>query len=106
MNQNQNDDLVPLHPMHTIQFVMNTLKSSGMYPGARCTGRSTAIAFRVLADMIDKPRTPITVRDHHDTTDSHNRLAHQVVGLFNQLNLPGRIIVNVGGTLPTVEWWS
>lgn len=44
--------------------------------GGRCTGRSTALALRLLADAIDNPGQKITARDH-DTGGKYPGPTHQ-----------------------------
>lgn len=107
MTQNLNTNL---HPMHSIEFVKLYLDQFGCYPGKRCTGRSTAIMLRTLAEVIENPYVPVAVQDHHDMNLTHEHLARQIVDLADRLRLPGvlkiqdQVCAKVSKKLPHITW--
>jgi hypothetical protein len=53
----------------------------------RRTGKSTAIALRILAEAIDNPNKWVPVVDHHDKRSSHMALLDKVQKLSCKLDL-------------------
>lgn len=75
-----------LHPLHTPALLNQMVLSSGCYADvSRCTGRSTALALRLIAEAIENPGKAVPLRDHHNTTPAHDhfcRLVHAMTGML------------------------
>jgi hypothetical protein len=77
-----------LNPLHTTEWVCAQVLNTGCYPDAeRMTGRTTARALEWLALAIKSPHQPIKVTDHHDTYQSHCRMAELVRDMARTLGL-------------------
>lgn len=54
-----------LHPLHSIEWVCNYIRTTGAYPDARsATGRTTALALKAVSEAISNPGVPCIVADH------------------------------------------
>lgn len=89
-----------LHPLHTIEWVVDQVKATGCYPDVgRMTGRTTVLALRFLTEALANPHKEIAVRDHCDTAYSHRCLIEQIhemcraLGLANVKSYPSRLII-------------
>jgi hypothetical protein len=60
---------------------------AGEWDESRCTGRSTAIALRAIADAIKVPGMWIPVRDHIDTFANHRSLTVHALRLAARMDL-------------------
>lgn len=58
----------------------------------RCSGRSTAIALRLLAYCLENPGVTRCIIDHHDTRIANQMLATTVQTIINRLNLKFLVI--------------
>ena len=77
-----------INPLHTIEFLVDQMRSSGCYPDIeRCTGRTTAIALRTIASALERPHEVVHFRDHHDTVAASRDLAHMIVGMVAAIGL-------------------
>lgn len=107
MTQNPN---TRIHPMHSIGFIKLHLEQVGCHPGERCTGRSTAIMLRTLAEVIENPYVPVAVQDHHDLYYTHKYLAESIMDLAGKMKLPGvlkihdQVCTKAGKKLPHITW--
>lgn len=71
---------------------------------ARCTGRSKRLALRFALEVLEKPGTPVEIRDHlilvdkgvvgAPTVDQNHQLAREVVKLLGSMGL-GRHVERV-----------
>lgn len=75
------------HPLHTEEFLRRVRLCSGQHPGNRRTGRSTAIALRILADAISCPRRPIQVVDHDPRRCAQEHTFYMVHDMATALGL-------------------
>ena len=75
------------HPLHTPEFIADVVKATGRYPGDRYTGRSTAIALRLIAEAIESPRKPIPIRDHYGTSLADRYLRQAMQDMVDKLDL-------------------
>ena len=74
------------HPLHTYLQIADLLTSGDPL---RLTGRTTALAFRYIAEALATPNTPIMVVDHRDDLRSHTHLAQKVQQLIHSSQLIG-----------------
>lgn len=74
-----------LHPLHTVEMVVNHLRQTGKYLGDRHTGRSTAQALRLIANAIENPEKLLIIEDHHGTTNADYSLQHTVQKMIDLL---------------------
>lgn len=88
-----------LHPLHDARFVSSVVAQTGRYPGARKTGRTTALALEYLARAIREPYTDVFVRDHHDKPESHRELLRRIGRFADDLKLDHVCINHVSGTI-------
>ena len=78
----------PINPLHSTEFLIAQMLNTGCYPEVeRCTGRTTVLALRIIADAISNPHVEQTVRDHHPTTFSHQSLVKKVHDMTQALGL-------------------
>lgn len=80
----------PIHPLHTPERVkaLNLLTEGGYAAqSARQTGRSTAIALRLIAHAIENPGKTITIADHHPTKEASAYLAARMRDMILRLQL-------------------
>lgn len=80
----------PIHPLHTPERVkaLNLLTEGGYAAEAeRFTGRSTAIALRLIANAIDLPGKAISISDHHFSRQADACLAAMMRDMIQQLGL-------------------
>lgn len=78
----------PLHPLHSAAMMHDVVRNTGCYfDESRCTGRSTVLALHYIQMAMQSPHNWITIRDHHDTRMSHERLARQVHDYIQLLGL-------------------
>lgn len=77
-----------IHPLHSTEFLIAQMLSTGCYPEAeRCTGRTTALALEYIVKAIRNPHEAIHVRDHYNTTMSHASLVKLVHDMTLKLGL-------------------
>ena len=55
----------------------------------RCTGTTTAIALRTLAQAIEQPGKAHKIADHEQTQLAHRYLQHQMMCIVDELGLKG-----------------
>lgn len=82
---------LPLHPNHSIEFVKSYVQNTGRLPGDRYTGRTTALAFELIAKALREPRKWHCVRDHHGTTMADEHLCDAVQVVVRKAGLDGFI---------------
>lgn len=58
----------------------------------RCSGRTTNIALKMIAQAAQCPKQNIPIRDHHDTAESHRHLASMIESMLAKLQLTGFVI--------------
>ena len=58
----------------------------------RCTGRTTNIALKTIAQSAQCPKQNIPIRDHHNTVESHRHLASMIESMLAKLQLTGCVI--------------
>jgi transcription initiation factor TFIIIB Brf1 subunit/transcription initiation factor TFIIB len=95
------------HPLHTYLRVEDLIATRNP---KRLTGRTTALAFLIIAEALTSPHTPIMVRDHHDDLMSHTHLSQKIQQLIHSAQLVGLTVgrypagfVLVYGTLTTEQ---
>lgn len=76
-----------LHPLHTPEWVARYVLEKGEYPGERFTGRSTALALRVIAEAIENPGKKVLIRDHVNLHRANNHLRGTVQEFVRKLGL-------------------
>ena len=89
-----------LHPLHDAGWVAKFIETAGEYPGPRNTGRSTAIALRLIAEAISAPETWVNIMDHDSGMPAH-KFADTVVGIVRKLGLSHLHVApygNLGGS--------
>lgn len=80
--------MAKLHPLHTPEMLMDYAKRTGEhYPVERHTGRSTAIALRLMAAAIENPETYTQIRDHYNTDQANEYLGWQIQEMCSKLGL-------------------
>lgn len=78
------------HPAHRALDVARYAMLMQAPEGAhRRTGRTTAIALRLISDAIRMPDTPLDIRDHWDDPRAHEVLARLVLDTLAKLELRG-----------------
>ena len=77
------------HPLHSTDFIINTLRMTGEYPGERCTGRTTALAFEYIAKAIRNPGKELIPQDHHPGTPANRELCYKIRLIVEKLELQG-----------------
>ena len=75
-----------LHPLHDAGWVAKFIENTGYYPGPRNTGRSTAIALRLIAEAISAPETWVNIMDH-DSGMPADKFADTIVDIVRKLEL-------------------
>lgn len=89
-----------LHPLHTPEFLHQQTLETGCYADTtRCTGRTTAIALRAIAEAIDNPHKSIHYRDHHLTNAADMHLGMRIEDICKALRLEHMQIRPKQGTL-------
>lgn len=64
-----------LHPLHTADAISQYVQATGAYyPVDRQTGRSTALAHKLIARAIETPYMWFNVTDHHGSAHSNKLL--------------------------------
>lgn len=86
-----------IHPLHTAKRHADVMRDLGVYgyhewlEDKRCTGRSSALILRCIAEAIEKPFTAIPILDHsHESSDgscAKRNFAEAVLSTVNQLGL-------------------
>lgn len=77
-----------LNPLHTPEMIAQVISATGEYfDPKRGSGRSTALALRYISDAIEHPRTPIKIKDHHDSIEADRHLAELVKKMVFKLEL-------------------
>jgi hypothetical protein len=71
------------HPLHDKLF----LALIGKKNTDRRTGRSTALAFRLISDAILNPNMPIRIIDHYGTHQANMMLANMIVDIIEKTGL-------------------
>lgn len=79
----------PLHPNHSAQFVANYVLAQNSLPGNRCTGRTTALAFALIAKAMREPRKWHVTVDHHGSLDSDRYLKDTIETIVSNTGLQG-----------------
>lgn len=83
-----------LHPLHSVEFITSMIQNTGCYPDVdRCTGRSTILALEFIVMALKAPYQVVVVKDHLDTTMSHQRLCADIHDMANKLGLK-KLFVN------------
>ena len=77
-----------LNPLHTLEMIERVISTTGEYfDPKRGSGRSTALALHYISNAIERPLTPIIIKDHIDSGDAHRRLAEIVKMMIFKLEL-------------------
>lgn len=76
------------HHQQQVKYLCKSLEEAKH----RCSGRTTTIALRTIVQAMQCPKQNITIRDHHDTVDSHRHLASMIESMLAKLQLTGIII--------------
>ncbi len=77
-----------LHPLHSPKFIFDFMRSTGEYfPAERGTGRTTALALRIIAQAIEDPHREYPIVDHQDTIIANRSLAERVNAMVSCLGL-------------------
>lgn len=78
------------HPAHraldAVRYAQLLQAPEGVF---RRTGRTTAIALRLISDALRMPDTPLDIRDHWDDNRAHEVLARLIVDTLAKLELRG-----------------
>ena len=77
------------HPLHSMEFITNCLVVTGCYPGQRRTGRSTALALRLISESIKRPGEWLSIKDHHDSRMADHHLRQMIQDIVLKLGLEG-----------------
>jgi hypothetical protein len=75
-----------MNPLHSKALMSDSATLQMMISDNRCTGKSTAIALKTIAEAIEKPFTPIVIKDHFPSRQADEHLAHmirQIVGVLD-----------------------
>lgn len=77
-----------LNPLHTPEMIVDAIINTGEYfDPKRGSGRSTALALHYISKAIEIPRTPIRIKDHHDSREADRTLAEIVKMMIRKLEL-------------------
>lgn len=77
-----------LHPLHTPELLARHVHCTGEYwPRERCTGRTTALALKLLAEAISKPHERLIIRDHEPTAVAAKHLRTRMQDIAERLGL-------------------
>ena len=77
-----------LNPLHTPEMIAQVISTTGEYfDPKRGSGRSTALALHYISNAIERPLTPIIIKDHHDSVDADRQLAENVKMMIFKLEL-------------------
>lgn len=78
-----------MHPLHTPEFVCQSIQQTGNYfDSKRKTGRTTADALGAISAAIRNPRTEIALHDHTGTPLGRSLLAEVIIPrMVRQLEL-------------------
>lgn len=76
------------HHQQQIKYLRKSLEEAKH----RCSGRTTNIALKTIAQAMRCPKQNIPIRDHHDTVDSHRHLAGMIESMLAKLQLTGFVI--------------
>ena len=77
-----------LNPLHTPEMIAQVISATGEYfDPKRCSGRSTALALHYISNAIERPLTPIRIKDHHDSVQADRQLAEIVKIMIFKLEL-------------------
>uniref|UniRef100_A0AAU6W295 Uncharacterized protein n=4 Tax=unclassified bacterial viruses TaxID=12333 RepID=A0AAU6W295_9VIRU len=79
-------DTVPLHPLHTAQFVAEHVLNTLTLPGARRTGRTTALALEHIVQAMRNPGLGVELIDHYNSTVGHRVMRDAVELLLAKLD--------------------
>ena len=71
------------HPLHDDKFIA----MGGSTSSNRMTGRSTALAFRYIAEAIRTPGQPIEIVDHLGTYEANKVLSMTIWGIIEKTGL-------------------
>ena len=77
-----------LNPLHTPEMIVQVISTTGEYfDPKRGSGRSTALALHYISNAIERPLTPIRIKDHHDSVQADSQLAEIVKMMIFKLEL-------------------
>lgn len=77
-----------LNPLHTPEMIAQVISATGEYfDSSRRSGRSTALALRYIADVIEQPYTPVLIKDHYDSVLADRALAEIIRLMIFKLEL-------------------
>ncbi len=76
------------HHQQQIDYLRKSLEEAKH----RCSGRTTNIALKTIAQAMQCPRTVIPIIDHHGTRESHRHLAGMIESMLAKLQLTGFVI--------------
>ena len=76
------------HHQQQIEYLRKSLDEAKH----RCSGRTTNIALKTIAQAAQCPKQNIPIRDHHDTAESHRHLASMIELMLAKLQLTGFVI--------------
>lgn len=68
-----------LHPLHTPDWICDTIRATGQYPDAeRKTGRTTIRALELIATAMKNPHCWLLITDHHPCGGAHKNMRTMV----------------------------
>lgn len=75
------------NPLLTPEVYAERYHREGFVDPVRCSGRTTSIALRSIADAIDNPGVPQDLKDHHGSLRSDGDLSAKVDYMLSRLGL-------------------
>jgi hypothetical protein len=82
------------HPLHAILGLTDMLPNEAM-PN-RLTGRSTALAFRMVSQALLAPNEAVYINDHVKSPAADERLAKTIEALIHSSRLQGLAVLRFG----------
>lgn len=77
-----------LHPLHTPDWICDTIRATGQYPDAeRKTGRTTIRALELIATAMKNPHCWLLITDHHPNECAHKNLRKMAEEMVRSMGL-------------------
>ncbi len=80
------DRVAGRHPLHDADWRRRAMKR-GILDRERSTGRTTILAFKYIAEAMEKPGEAVRLRDHHRSRAADEHLSHVVAGILGLTGL-------------------
>jgi hypothetical protein len=101
-------DTAPVKTNRLLRHILSSTTAPCTLEEYRCTGRSTAIALKLIAWCIENPGLERLVLDHHGTLDADRVLLRMVEEIITSLDLQFFVFTKTSGgrTLMRCDIWE